>query len=298
MKRREFLTGAAAAGLAAPATPKRVIDTHTHFYDPSRPQGVPWPPKDSTLYRTTLPPRYAQMTRELAVKGTIVVEASPWVEDNQWVLDLAKDNPIIVGMVGHLQPGTPDFKVHLKRFAANRLFRGIRIGGAGLDASLAKPGFVDDLQRLADAGLELDVNGSAAMFPGLVRLAARVSGLRIVINHLPYALPPAEPARGEAQRGLRELGANPLVYAKVSGILRHIGGRTPITLDLYQAALEELWELFGSGRVVYGSDWPVSERMGSYATVQQVAADFFALKGPDAMDRYFYRNSISAYRWA
>ena len=32
------------------------IDTHTHFYDPSRPGGVPWPsPQDIQLYRTTLP---------------------------------------------------------------------------------------------------------------------------------------------------------------------------------------------------------------------------------------------------
>ena len=33
-----------------------IIDTHTHFYDPTRPQGIPWPPKDNLLlYRTVLP---------------------------------------------------------------------------------------------------------------------------------------------------------------------------------------------------------------------------------------------------
>ena len=32
-----------------------IIDCHTHFYDPSRPQGVPWPDPKSTLYRTVLP---------------------------------------------------------------------------------------------------------------------------------------------------------------------------------------------------------------------------------------------------
>jgi hypothetical protein len=30
-----------------------------------------------------------------------VVEASPWLEDNQWVLDLAKENRVIVGFVCH-----------------------------------------------------------------------------------------------------------------------------------------------------------------------------------------------------
>ena len=26
-----------------------VIDAHTHFYDPTRAQGVPWPPRDDKL---------------------------------------------------------------------------------------------------------------------------------------------------------------------------------------------------------------------------------------------------------
>ena len=29
-----------------------IVDTHTHFYDTSRPDGVPWPPEHhATLYR-------------------------------------------------------------------------------------------------------------------------------------------------------------------------------------------------------------------------------------------------------
>ena len=33
-----------------------IIDAHTHFYDPHRPQGVPWPNKeDGLIYRTVLP---------------------------------------------------------------------------------------------------------------------------------------------------------------------------------------------------------------------------------------------------
>ena len=32
-----------------------IIDCHTHFYDPSRPEEVPWPGKDTKLYRTVLP---------------------------------------------------------------------------------------------------------------------------------------------------------------------------------------------------------------------------------------------------
>ena len=36
-----------------------IIDTHTHFYDPFRPQGCPWPsPQEEQLYRTVLPEHF------------------------------------------------------------------------------------------------------------------------------------------------------------------------------------------------------------------------------------------------
>src|SRR5689334_25281079 len=107
--RRQFLT-AAGASLAAWASVRRaapaqsptlasgltVIDTHTHFYDPNRPQGVPWPPRDDKLlYRTVLPKEYRAQPVPRPVTGTVVVEASPWVEDTQWVLDLAAKAPCI-----------------------------------------------------------------------------------------------------------------------------------------------------------------------------------------------------------
>jgi predicted TIM-barrel fold metal-dependent hydrolase len=83
-----------------------MIDTHIHLYDPTRPQGVPWPAKtDALLYKPMLPETFAAMVRPLGITGAIVVEASAWVEDNQWVLDLAKEHRVIVGLVGHLEPG-------------------------------------------------------------------------------------------------------------------------------------------------------------------------------------------------
>ena len=52
-----------------------IIDTHTHFYDPTRGQGIPWPPADNELlYRTVLPAHH----RELAQHGVLVRMASPY----------------------------------------------------------------------------------------------------------------------------------------------------------------------------------------------------------------------------
>src|SRR3954447_17204008 len=148
MNRRAFLAGVAGATvLPAVTLPKSIIDTHVHFYDPSRPQGVPWPPKsESLLYRTVMPEEFRRITKPLGVTGAIKVEASGWLEDNQWVLDIAAREPIIVATVGHLEPGSPDFRKNLARFHKNRLFRGIRLGKLQ-----EGPEFIADLKELAAA---------------------------------------------------------------------------------------------------------------------------------------------------
>src|SRR5262245_59923013 len=156
-----------------PAGP--IIDTHTHFYDPTRPQGVPWPGKDDKLlYRTVLPKHFKAVAAPHGVTGTVVVEASPWIEDNQWLLDLAKDEPPLVGVVGRLTPGGDDFATNLKRFVKNPLFRGIRVSSDDVKKGLGERRFLEDLRRLADSDLALDVNGGPDTPAEVARLADKV----------------------------------------------------------------------------------------------------------------------------
>jgi len=278
--------------------PSRIIDTHTHFYDPTRPQGVPWPSKtESLLYRRTLPEDLRKVVQGLRVTGTVVVEASPWLEDNQWLLDLAKENPLIVGVVGHLDPGVPTFKSHLQRFAKQRLFRGIRIDGKLIAAGLLQPAFMSDLQRLADADLELDAIGLNKMLTDLVTLCDRMPHLRIIINHLPFDPPGDASAGKEAGNALRELGRRPQVYAKVSGVLRRINGRVPLEASFYRQPLDQLWDTFGVDRLVYGSNWPVSNLLAPYDAVIHVVCEYFLAKGVEATEKYFWKNSLAAYKW-
>src|SRR5438309_6399329 len=103
--RRSFLCVAGALGLRAAETSTSlpIIDTHIHLFDPTRPQGVPWPAKDNkVLYQPALPDRYRKIAVPLGIVGAIEVEASPWLEDNQWVLDVASKDKIVVGTVGDL----------------------------------------------------------------------------------------------------------------------------------------------------------------------------------------------------
>ena len=296
MRRRTFLAaaGAAASQAHGAASASPIIDTHAHFYDPSRPGGVPWPEKEETqLYRTVLPDEFVKLTKPFGITGVIEVEASPLVEDNQWVLDLAPKNPILIGTVGDLEPGKPDFRRHLTRFHKNPLFLGIRCGylwDRNLANELPKPQFIADLKFMAKAGLEMDAVGSPSLLADVVRITDQVPELRIVIDHLPYDAP-------TDSKMLRELGKRLQVYVKVSNVLRRVGNRVPTDLAFYRPALDELWDVFGADRLIYGSNWPVSDRVAPYDQVFRIVHEYFTAKGKEAAEKYFWRNSQAAYRW-
>jgi len=303
MQRRTFLTaaGAAASRLWSANVPGPIIDTHAHFYDPARKGGVPWPEKSETkLYRTVLPDEFVRLTKPFGITGVIEVEASPLVEDNQWVLDLAPTNPILIGTVGNLQPGGPEFRRNLTRFHKDPLFLGIRFGylwGRSLVAELPKPQFIADLKFLAEIGLELDVAGGPSLAADVVRISDQVPALRIVIDHLPFDPPDDATERSEYQRNLHELRKRRQVYAKVSNVLRRSQNRVPADLDFYRPSLDELWDVFGEDRLIYGSNWPVSDLVAPYDAVFNVVHEYFTAKGTWAFEKYFWKNSQAAYRW-
>ena len=290
MRRRTFLAAGAAWQVRAMAPSPTIIDTHTHFYDPSRPMGVPWPrPQESVLYRTVLPSEYRDLVEPLGVAGTVVVEASPWVEDNQWVLDLARDNRFLLGLVGNLNTAEPAFAKQLERFHRNPLFLGIRVSGAALTNG-GSALFRSNVKLLAQAGLALDVLGGAGMFADIVRLHDAEPSLRIIIDHLPFDESPDYAL-------LREFEKRATVYAKVSNILRKREGQVSLDLSSYREALDRIWSIFGDDRVVYGSNWPVSDLVAPYEPVLQVARAYAATRGPAAEVKYLRSNSRLAYRY-
>lgn len=279
-----------------------VIDTHTHFYDPKRPQGVPWPPKDNpTLYRTVLPEHYAALPKPAPVAGTVVVEASSWVEDNQWILDLAAREPFILGFVGNLPVGTAEFAGLLKRFSANPVFRGIRVQGARLSTGLREARFLSDLRMLAERGLSLDVVGSPDMLPDVALLALEIPDLPIIIDHVAgVPIDGAKPPE-DWRREIEATARRPHVYCKVSGLVEGSGrtnGQAPRELAFYHLVLDAIWECFGASRLVYGSNWPVCELFADLATVQRLPSEYFKSKGADITAKVFADNARRFYRVA
>lgn len=279
-----------------------IIDCHTHFYDPRRPQGIPWPPKDnSLLYRPVLPNEFEKLTKPFGVTGTLIIEASSWVEDNQWLLDLAAENPFIVGIIGNLTPGTDTFANHLVRFARNPRYRGIRIGVDEISKGLDRPEFLADLKRMIDADLTLDVNGGPDGPAVIAQLAAKLPQLRIVINHLGnVSIDGKEPPK-DWTNGLIAAAKNPHVYMKVSGYIENgrVEGKklAPEDTAHYRPVFDRAWDTFGADRLIYGSDWPVSDIGGPYGVIIRIVTEYFRDRGEAATKKFFAANAQNAYRW-
>jgi predicted TIM-barrel fold metal-dependent hydrolase len=305
--RRAFLASVAAAAAVpvaetqSPAIP--IIDTHIHLFDPNRPQGAPYTgPKTSTPPVAAYPDRYRALAAPLGAVGAIKVEASPWIEDNLWVLEVAERDPIIVGVIGNLEPEKPEFPEYFDRYRKNKLFRGIRCGNLwnrDITAQVAQPAFIAGLKRLADADLVMDsANPRLSLLQAIVRATDQVPTLRVVLDHLP-ALPAPETAadRAALDTALRELGARPQVYVKLSAIIHNVKGSVSTDLAVYRDWLDRLMAVFGDDRVIFGSDWPNSDGVAPVDTVFAIAKEYFASKPRAVAEKCFWKNSIAAYKW-
>src|SRR4030095_8341252 len=171
------------------------------------------------------PDRYRRFAVPLGVVGAIKVEASPWIEDNLWVLEVAQRDPIMVGVIGNLAPDQPEFAEYRDRYHKNPLFRGIRYGnlwGRDITKQSANPEFIAGLKRLAEADLVLDTaNPRVPLLEAMIRISDAVPRLRIVLDHLP-ALDPADAERAAYDAALKEIGARPQIYVKLSEIVHRV----------------------------------------------------------------------------
>ena len=308
MQRRKFLEGAGATALAetvaGPAMAASlddipIIDTHVHLFDSRRPQGVPYagsPEWKRDMHGVALPSTYDHYAAPLNIVGAIELEASPWVEDNLWVLEQMQTDTRFVGTVGDLEPEKPDFPELFARFRKNPMFLGIRCGniwGRDVARQIEDPKFIDGLKRVADADAVMDsANPTLELLTAMIRLNDKIPSLRIVIDHLPQLDPDDEKAYAAL---LKEIHGRPNINAKLSEIdHRSMKARG---LAAHKARLDQLMEAFGADRVVFGTDWPNSWGVATPAQIVALARAYFATRSREEAEKFFWKNSLHIYKW-
>lgn len=227
-----------------------MIDAHVHVWRIGA-NGCTWPTAAlPALHRDFALADYRAAS---AADGVILVQSQEDTVDTDWLLSLAAHDPLVLGVIGWCDLTAPDAPAHIARLAADPKLCGLRpmvqdrasdwYDDPALDAGLA---------AMADAGLVLEALVRPRHLPALARLAARHPMLRIVVNH---GAKPDLAALDAWRDAIGELAANPRTCCKLSGLLTEL--RPGQDRAVIATAAAHLHDLFGPGRLLWGSDWPV-----------------------------------------
>lgn len=104
-------------------------------------------------------------------------------------------------------------------------------------------------------------------------------------------------AKTAVEGSLRELAKRPSVHIKVSEVMRIADGKPSTDPALYKPLLDHLFDTFGEDKLVFGSDWPNGAAVDNLPAIVQIVRDYFYAKGQAAAEKYFWKNSLAAYRW-
>ncbi|MFD8228933.1 amidohydrolase family protein [Streptomyces massasporeus] len=245
-----------------------VVDAHHHVWDLSvRDQDWITGPELAPLRRDFTMRDLAFEARAAGVARTVLVQTVTVPEETPEFLALAAEHDMIAGVVGWTDLTRPDVADELARLRAlpgGRYLKGIRhqVQGEADPEWLLRPDVRRGLAAVADAGLVYDLVVLPHQLPACVRAAAALPGLTFVLDHLgkpPIAAGTLEPWA----TGLRALAALPNTVAKLSGLVTEADPASWTVEDLRPYADVAL-EAFGPGRLMYGSDWPVSTLGAAY----------------------------------
>jgi L-fuconolactonase len=99
---------------------------------------------------------------------------------------------------------------------------------------------------------------------------------------------------------MQALAQRPNIYCKLSGLVEGTGrsdGSAPGDMEFYRPVLDAMRAMFGPERLIYASNWPVSERFAPLATVQGIVAGYVRSCGRRAEEKVFSQSAQAAYRW-
>ena len=168
------------------------------------------------------------------------------------------------------------------------------------------------LAHLAPLGLSFEGWVFFHQLPKLASLARAFPDTPFVLNHCGGIVGIAEYAEQRNQvfhrwrRGLIELASCPNVMVKLSGLGMRLGGfgfehkaKAPSSVELAHAWrpwIETCLEVFGSGRCMYGSNFPVDKGSYSYGNGLNALKRLVSSASSSDKDDIFWRSAKTFYR--
>ncbi|EOD68733.1 amidohydrolase family protein [Amycolatopsis vancoresmycina] len=272
-----------------------MIDAHHHLWDPSR-RDYPWMAGDALdpIRRPYTVEDLRAVTKAAGVHATILVQTVSSAEETEEFLELAAAEPVVAGVVGWVDLTAPDVADRLA--ALDGPLAGIRhqVETEPDDDWLLRPAVLAGLGAVAAAGLTFDLLVRAPQLPAAASLAARLPELRLVLDHA--AKPPIAAREWEPwASGVAALAAHENVVCKLSGLVTEAdwSGWEVGHLRRY---VDHVLDVFGPGRLLFGSDWPVCELAASYEVVVDAAIALTGSLSDAERLAVFEHNARAAYR--
>ncbi|GAB2909184.1 amidohydrolase family protein [Streptomyces mayteni] len=277
------------------------IDAHHHVWDLARrPHDWLAGPETSAIRRSFGLADLAAPAAAAGVTRTVLVQVLPEVAETAEFLALAADDELVAGVVGWVDLTLGDAVAErlaaLREGPGGELLVGVRhlVQGEPDARWLCRPDVRRGLAAVAAAGLAYDLLVLPHQLPAALDTVRALPGLTFVLDHL--AKPPiAAGSRQPWARLIGELAVEPNVYAKLSGLVTEADHAT-WTVAALRPYAETALTAFGTGRLMFGSDWPVCLLAASYAEVVGATEELTAGLGPAERADVFGGVAARAYR--
>ena len=272
-----------------------IIDGHQHFwkYDPVRDSWI----DDSmqVIRRNFLPEDVLPHYQTNNIDGCIAVQADQSLEETDFLLGLAKTYSFIKGVVGWVDLCDNAVEESLAHYSSFNAFKGVRhILQAEHQDFMLSASFLNGIGKLEKYGLTYDILVFPNQLQAAKKLVKKFPNQCFVLDHLgkPYI---KEGRILNWKKDLQELAQLPNVSCKVSGLVTEANWEK-WSPDVFEPYLDVVFEAFGCDRLLFGSDWPVSNLAANFNEVLSIVKNYTATLTENERSKIMANNAIKFYK--
>jgi L-fuconolactonase len=250
------------------------IDSHQHFWSPSRGDYFWMVGKAvAPINKDILPRDFEAIRKTHSIDKTVLVQAAPTVEETEYMLGLADATDFVAKVVGWVDFEKPTDVKHLQRFAKHKKFSGVRpmIQDIADRHWMHRTDVQWGFQALVDLDLTFDALGFPIHLDNFLKLFQTYPTMRAVIDHGMKPVIRKEEYVSWA-KAMKTIARETTVFCKLSGLPSE--AKPGWTADTLRPYAEHIIDVFGPSRVMWGSDWPVVELNGTYASWRSAAESY------------------------
>lgn len=272
------------------------IDSHQHFwnYDPSK--HVWMNDSMAVLKKDFSLEDLESLLKSCNLNGCIAVQATESEEENEFLLKLSNQSSIIKGIVGWTDLQSGDLAKRLsyyKSFKKIKGFRHVIQDEPDIDFML-RHAFLNGIKTLKSFDYTYDILVFPQHLKNTYKLVKQIPEQRFVIDHI--AKPDIRNNKIEEwKKDLSVFRGLPNVYCKISGMVTETKWKE-WRQDDFNIYLDTVVEIFGTNRIMYGSDWPVCTLSASYTDMYNIVNDYFSSFSKQEQDNFFGLNAKRFYR--